>query len=123
MLESWSAEGGRAKYFHPDVECLMPHPGLSTSGREQMAAAMAEFRTTWDEYEFDVEEVRTLADGRVLALFTERVTGARSGIEQVTHPGAICTVRDGRIVRFEAYIKREEVLRAAGLPEERHDRS
>jgi ketosteroid isomerase-like protein len=123
MLEAWSAEGGRGKYFDAEVEWIMPHPGLSSSNRDEMAAAMADFRSTWDEYEFDIEDVQALGDGRVLALFTERVRGAASGIEQVTHPGAICTLRDGKVVRFEAFIRREDVLRAAGLPVDQQDRS
>ena len=118
VLEGWAAGAPRRDLIDRDVEWIMPHPDLSRSSRKGMGLAMDDFRETWDEYGFHVEEVRALDDGRVLALFTERVKGKASGIEQVTHPGAVCTVRNGRIVRFEAFIRREEAFRAAGLPED-----
>ncbi len=118
MLEAWGAGAPRRELMDPDVEWIMPHPDLSASSRGEVGSAMDEFRNTWDEYEFHVEDVRPLEDGRVLALFTERVKGATSGIEQVAHPGAICTVENGKLVRFEAFVRRDDAFRAAGLPEE-----
>jgi ketosteroid isomerase-like protein len=114
-FEGWAAGERTGRYFDQDVEVIMPHPGMSVSGREQMGAAMRDFRGMWEEYEFEIEEIRALDDERVLALFTERVKGAASGISQEARPGVVCTVRADRIVRFEAHLRREDALRAAGL--------
>jgi ketosteroid isomerase-like protein len=116
-FEAWAADAATGEQFHQDVEVVMPHPGMSVSGYDQMRGAMRDFRDMWDSYEFEVEEVRALRDDRVVAFFTERVRGAASGIEQVARPGVICTLSDGKIVRFEAHLHREDVLRAAGLSE------
>jgi ketosteroid isomerase-like protein len=113
MLEAWAADRP-GDYFDPDIEMIMPHPGMSSTGADQANAAMREFRSLWDDYRFELEDVRAIDDTRVLALFTERVRGSLSGIEQVARPGLICTFRNDKVVRFEAYLHREEALRAAG---------
>jgi ketosteroid isomerase-like protein len=116
-FEAWAAGEPGADEFDPDVEVVMPHPGMSGRGLDRMRSSMRDFRAMWGSYAFELEDVRATPDGRVLALFTERVRGAASGIEQVATPGVVCTVREGRIVRFEAHLYRDDALRAAGLRE------
>jgi ketosteroid isomerase-like protein len=51
----------------------------------------------------------------VLVLFTERARGRASGIDTEASPGAIWTLRDGKIACFTAWIDRSDAIRAAGL--------
>ena len=115
MMEGWAADARGMDGFHPDCEFAMPHPDLSASGAAAFRSGMREFRDMWEHYEVEIEEVRELPDERVLVLFTERVRGAGSGIEQEASPAVICTLNDGLIVRFEAHLRREDALVAAGV--------
>jgi hypothetical protein len=86
VLEGWRANAPRRDLIDREVEWIMPHLDLSASGRDAMGPAMDDFRRTWQEYDFEIEDLR-------------------------------------QIVRFEAFIRREEAFRAAGLPEDTQSHS
>jgi ketosteroid isomerase-like protein len=52
---------------------------------------------------------------RVLVLARQTGRGRRSGIVTERELAYLCTVRNGKIARFEAYWDRSDALRAAGL--------
>jgi ketosteroid isomerase-like protein len=115
LYERWANRENPDELYHPDIEWSMPHPGGQVKGREQVVAFLRSFMGAWDEHEIEIEEVRELDDGKVLVLSTERGRGRMSGIETVAHPAALWTLRDGRVVRFEAFGDRDEARRRAGL--------
>jgi ketosteroid isomerase-like protein len=115
IYESWARDEQPSELFHPDIEWSLPHPGGKLKGREDLLAFLRSFMGAWDEHAMEVEELRELDDGRVLALFTERARGRMSGVETVANPAALWTVRDGRVVRCEGFGDRDEALRVAGL--------
>jgi ketosteroid isomerase-like protein len=52
---------------------------------------------------------------RILVLETQSARGARSGAEISQDVGALLTLRDGLIVRWEYYWERSDALEAAGI--------
>jgi ketosteroid isomerase-like protein len=72
----------------------------------------------WEELRFDPKEMIELDEERVLAVAHTwaRASGSRIEISQdLTH---VWTLRDGRVVRLNAYSTKAEALEAVGLPEQ-----
>jgi ketosteroid isomerase-like protein len=115
VYERWASGDNAIDAFHPDVEWTTPHPGGQVRGREAVAAFLRELMGTWEGHTLEIEELRALGDGRVLALFTERGFGRGSGVPTESHPAAIWTLHDGLVTRFEAYGRDEGLARADAL--------
>jgi ketosteroid isomerase-like protein len=115
LYERWAREENPGELYHPEIEWSMPHPGGHVKGRDEVVAFLRSFIGAWDQHEMELEEVRELEDGRVLVLFTERARGRMSGVETIAHPAGLWTLRDGKVVSFEAFGDRNEALRLAGL--------
>jgi ketosteroid isomerase-like protein len=115
LYDRWANGENPGELYDPQIDWSMPHPGGQVKGREQVVAFLRSFIGAWEEHEMDVEEIRELDDGRVLVLFTERARGRWSGVETVVHPAALWTLRDGMVVRFEAFGDRDEARRRWGL--------
>jgi ketosteroid isomerase-like protein len=104
--------------IHPDVEFIPRRAAVQGTyyGHAGMRKFIAENAETFELFEVTSEEFRDLGD-RVVAFGTVRVRGRESGVE-VTHPTAILvTFRDGKIIRFEDFGERSQVLEAVGLSE------
>jgi ketosteroid isomerase-like protein len=71
----------------------------------------------WDEHQVELVELIDAGDQRVVGVIYER--GKLKGSDAwVEHPrGAVYTVRDQRVVRYEEYEDRVQALEAAGLSE------
>jgi ketosteroid isomerase-like protein len=69
------------------------------------------------ERRFDSVELLTPAADTVVLIGRVREQGRASGIEVETYGAAICTLREGKIVRFKIYQSRDEALKAVGLAE------
>ena len=115
LYERWANGENPGDLYDADIEWSMPHPGGQVKGRDEVVAFLRSFMGAWDEHEMELEEVQELDDGRVLVLFTERARGRLSGVETEVRPAGLYTLRDGRIVRFEATGDRDEALRQVGL--------
>jgi ketosteroid isomerase-like protein len=102
-----------ADLLHRDIEWSMPHPGGEARGVAEVGRFWREFNSAWDNHVMELEEARALDDERVLVLFNERATGRASGIETAASPAVIWTLRDGKIVRMQAWLDRAEALEAA----------
>ena len=68
----------------------------------------------WADYEIDVLRYRDLVD-RVATVERNRATGKQSGVEVAMQTFSLCTLRDGKIVRWHGYSLEEEALEAAWL--------
>jgi ketosteroid isomerase-like protein len=111
-------EGGiqaAAPHFDPDVEFREPpeQPGPRVArGARETSEMFAAFDAAWEEHRSEPEEIRALGAEQVLLLSIEHFRG-RDGIE-VTHPaGSIFTLREGKVVLWQAYWDRETALKAA----------
>ena len=99
--------------FHEPPEQPAPR---SARGREEVRQLFGEFDAAWAEHKSEPEEFRALDDERVLVLSVERFKG-RDGMAIDAPGAAIFTVRDGRIVEWQAFWDRQSALEAAGLSE------
>ncbi len=85
-------------------------------GREEVRRMAEEFDAAWAAHRSEPEEIRALDTERVLMVSRECFTG-RDGIELEAPFAAIYTLRDHKIIRWEAFWSRENALEAAGLRE------
>ena len=99
--------------FHEPPEQPAPR---SARGREEVRQLFGEFDAAWVEHKTEPQEFRALDDERVLVLSVERFKG-RDGIALDAPGAAIITIRDGKIVEWQAFWDRQSALEAAGLSE------
>jgi ketosteroid isomerase-like protein len=107
-----------AELFADEVEFHEPpeQPAPRTArGREEVRQMFGEFDAAWAEHKTEPEEFRALDHERVLVFSVERFKG-RDGIAIDAPAAAIFTVRDGRIVDWQAFWDRQSALEAAGMP-------
>jgi len=74
------------------------------------------FRTFDSNYRFEIEEPHDLGD-RVFVAGTHHSAGRVSGVPVTLRGAWIFTLRDGKVVRCDAYTSRAEAVEAAGLSE------
>jgi ketosteroid isomerase-like protein len=70
---------------------------------------------SWRDLRFEAEELIAGTEGRILALFKQIGIGKTSGIEMEQHGGHVWTMRDGKVLRLEVHVNRDEARVAAGL--------
>ena len=99
--------------FHEPPEQPAPR---SARGREELRRLFGEFDAAWAEHQTEPQEFRALDDERVLVFSIERFRG-RDGMAIDAPGAAIFTVRDGKIVEWQAFWDRQSALEAAGLSE------
>ena len=83
-------------------------------GREAILSYLRRWEDPWDDYELRTEEFIDAGD-RVVVTIHVKARGTASGIEVDARSHQVHTVRDGRLVRMDEYLVREEALEAAGL--------
>ena len=98
-----------------DLQHFRNWPESSYHGVDGVRRFLTEWLEVWGEYEVDVEETLAAPDGRVVSLITHRAKGSHSGIPMVLPMALIATLRNGKIIRFDAYEDRAEALEATGL--------
>jgi ketosteroid isomerase-like protein len=110
-----------AEFVHPEIVFArigseLPGSAGEWHGFDGMRKAAVEYLNVWEDYRFEVERMIDL-DDRVLVLETQTARGRRSGALISQEVGALLTLRDGLIVRWEYYWERSEALEAAGIAE------
>jgi ketosteroid isomerase-like protein len=120
--EAFNEEGAEAaarRFFADDVEFHeppeQPAPRVAR-GREEALELFNTFDEAWEDHRSDIEQLRAVGQDKVLAFSVERFKG-RDGIEVAAPAAAVFTLRDGKIVRWEAFWQKERALEAAGLSE------
>jgi ketosteroid isomerase-like protein len=86
-------------------------------GRDGVIEALEEWIGTWDAYEVEVLELIDASRDRVVTVIHERgrLKGSDAWVEHTR--GAVWTIKDRRITRYEEYQDRAKALEAAGLSE------
>jgi ketosteroid isomerase-like protein len=88
-------------------------------GRDGIIQALEDWIGTWDAYEAEVLELIDTEPDRVVTVMRERgrLEGSDAWVEHTR--GAVWTIMDQRITRYEEYQDRATALEAAGLREVR----
>ena len=117
--------GAVRDFLDPEIE-YHEDPGFPEAGvyrgRDAVLAYFESFGEQFEAHVFEIEELIDAGDvfeggENVLMLARQRVVGKGSGAEIELAGSFIWTVRDGRVVRGQAWLDREEALKAAGLQE------
>jgi ketosteroid isomerase-like protein len=123
VYEPWSrGDFATADVFDPGIEFARIPPegerGVDVAGewrgRDEMWRALKDWLSQFSEVRFEAEEFIDLGD-RVLVLSRQSGTGKASGVPVEKEQADLITLRDGKIVRWEAYWDRADAKRAAGL--------
>jgi ketosteroid isomerase-like protein len=122
MIQAFNAGGVEAAlpYFHPEVSWHAPPEWLEKAeyrGHEGIRELAASWEQNFDEYRLDVERVVDLNSGRALGLLYQRGRIRESGGELEQAVAFLVELRDGRLVRVDAYFNWQAGLEAAGLRE------
>jgi ketosteroid isomerase-like protein len=99
-----------------DMSRLMPEPRVYY-GHEGVREFWRNWTGTWDDFHFELEQAVDAGGGEVVARVHQAGRGRESGAAVAWHFGQIWTVKNGRIVRFQALPSFEEALEAVGLSE------
>jgi ketosteroid isomerase-like protein len=85
---------------------------------DQVRRGLMEFAENWESVRVEPHEFIE-SDDLVVVPYSLRLRG-RDGIEVVSRPTTVWTVRDGAIKRVVMYQERQEALEALGLSEHGH---
>jgi uncharacterized protein len=105
----------------PDVEWDLrdtssPMAGVY-HGREAVRDVYRRWAGAFSDWRFDIERLIDAGD-HVVAFVTEHGRGRGSGVEVEMKRANVTTFRDGKVIRFRSFSRREDALEAVGLPPE-----
>jgi ketosteroid isomerase-like protein len=103
--------------FHADVEFLPLRAATEGTyrGIAGIQTFIADTQEVFDKFELHFE-LRDIGED-VLAWGAVHVRAQQSGIDTEIEQGGVFTVRDGKIVRWQAFSSKAEALKAVGLAE------
>jgi ketosteroid isomerase-like protein len=97
------------------VERDLRSAGRIFHGHEGMRELWKLWRTEFDDFWIETDEIRDLGGNRVLRLAHMRFRGPASGIQVESQLALLYTLRDGKIVRSDDYRSHKRALKAVGL--------
>lgn len=103
--------------FHDEFEFHEPAevPGAGDSyGRAEFERYLTSLQRNWDEFRSDPEQLEEFGDV-VVAVVTERGRGKASGVRVEQRLAHVWWLRDGKVLRLDAYFDRAAALEAAGV--------
>jgi len=120
-FESQTADDPDAELFHRDLEVQFIARGETLEGTvygglEGLAQAWREWLAAWTSYRLDVDEFVDAGD-KVVVFVRVAARTARDDVLRHHTPGAIWTIRAGKVASIRFYFDRSEALEAAGLSE------
>jgi ketosteroid isomerase-like protein len=107
--------------YHPDYVLDMSGfrgwPERQTyRGVDGLRAFIADWLEPWDEFEFEVEELRDAGD-KVVAVARQQGLSKATGVPVDMRLAHVITYHDGKAIRTQMYASPQEGLEAAGLSE------
>ena len=107
-------------YTAPEIEWMPAGPAAVESavyrGHDEVASAYAAVWQTWDLFQFEGSQLRDLGDS-VLWLGQVKMRGRASQVELDEEFAAHWVVRDGKLIRIQAFLSWQDALDAVGLTE------
>ena len=121
--EAWERgdTNGVLSFVDPEVEWLtaidrgLGRAGSLYHGHEGMRELWNLWRSEFDDFSIQADEIRDLGDERILSLAHWQFRGRASGILVESQLALLMTLRDGKIVRSEDYLSHQEALEDVGL--------
>jgi ketosteroid isomerase-like protein len=117
-LESRLSDGSLAEFFDPEVEWIPVAESLlatgSYHGYEGVRRFWTEFLSIWDGYDIEAQELFDRGDQVAVVM---RMRGRTYEVEIDEIWSSLYDIRDGRIIRVQAFTSRHGALEAAGLSE------
>jgi ketosteroid isomerase-like protein len=109
------------RVLDPEIEwipVLAVLEGRAYHGTEEVRGWLEDLKEYWTAFEVRPEQFRDLGDDRVLVLGAWRAQGRRGQVP-LDFPQAawLMHIRNGRLLRLQAFTDRREALEAAGLRE------
>jgi ketosteroid isomerase-like protein len=108
------------RFVRSDGEWVNPDNAMEPGTRRGLSGvriALMALRDAFADLSFDISEMAGLQD-RVLVTGTFSGVGRASGAGFESRPfGAVLTLADGKVRRYQWYLSPEEALEAAGLSE------
>jgi ketosteroid isomerase-like protein len=121
MLETLNQGGVEAAldHIHPDFEGATP-PELSPEpdtyrGHEGVRRYFAGFEGVMEEVRWEEDELIDAGDECVVAGIRLVTRSVATRLELELAVWQVCTLRDGKVFRIDAFAEREDALRAAGV--------
>ena len=111
---------GFFEYFDPNVEYDISRTNPETQlyyGRDGIVAALERWIETWEGFEVEVVSLIDAGDDRVVSVIRERGRMRHSDAWVEHTRGAVWTIRDHRIARYEEHQDRAGALEAVGVRE------
>ena len=102
-----------AKLLDPDVIWEGVQSDQRCDGRDQAMGVLGEFFAN-RELAFDAVEVMARGDDVVVGMQGPGLNGIPGDLETMGQVFHVLTLRDGLVVRWKAYLDREDALSAAG---------
>lgn len=102
--------------LHPQIEVVdLPQAPEEPRrrGREAVAAWFHSMEAVWARLSVDAEEVTDLDAERVLAAVRFSGHARGSGVDVGQRVAIVCTIRDGKAVRWQIYRSRDEAIAEA----------
>ena len=114
--EDWDAlVQAAAADFELDMSRSRSFRGAAVYGLDQLRGFLVEFAESWESVRIEPHEFIEAGD-LVVVPWTTHARG-RDGIEVVSRPTFVWTIRDGAIERLSMYQERQDALEALGLSE------
>jgi len=122
LYERWADGDLSPTWFDPEVEysrigAQTPDMEGRWVGLDELRSAMLEYIAPLSEVRYEAERIIDVGGDRVLVLSRQTARGKHSGVPIDHEQGDLFTLRDGKIVRYDAYWNRADAIEAAGLSE------
>jgi ketosteroid isomerase-like protein len=122
VYERWGSGDLTADFFDPDV--AYSRIGAETPdmegrwfGLDEMRGAMRDYLRPMSDLRIEAERIIDLGGDRGLVLSRQTARGKQSGVPIDHQLGDLFVLRDGKILRYDSYWSRADVLEAVGLAE------
>lgn len=121
-FEAQAAIDPDSEFFQRDLEVQFIARGDKLEGTvyrglEGMAQAWREWLEAWTSYRLEVDEFVDAGD-KVVVLVRVAARTVRDDVLMHHTPGAVYTIRDGKVASIRFYLDRSEALEAAGVSEQ-----
>jgi ketosteroid isomerase-like protein len=118
IFDRWQAGDLALDAFDGEVEWDASHmpDGETYRGQEGVSHYLRRFVGTWDSYELILERLIDAGDD-VVAFTKERGRGRGSGVLIGQEGAMLFSLRNGAVLHWKGFFKRDEALQAVGLSE------